>query len=294
MKQYKYTLDKSSKKFICPKCKKRTFVKYIETETNNYLNDDFGRCDRESNCGYHSTPTGEISNAFEVVSIPKPLPSLHSLELVEQSFLGDHSNNFIDFLHSIFTPVEVKKAVFDYFISTSKRWNNATVFWQIDQLEQVHSGKILLFDSTTGKRSKDNNGKAYIDWVHSVLVRTKQITEFNLQQCLFGLHLLFDYPTKPIALVEGEKTAILLSIFKPEYNWLATGGISAFKYEILVLIKKYKIVAFPDKGEFEVWQNKAVALNKMGFQIIVNDYLENTYCEAGSDLADILIKIKKS
>jgi hypothetical protein len=67
MKQYKFSLDKGSKKFFCPKCNKRTFVKYIDTETGSYLNDEFGRCDSETNCGYHSTPKGEIKNTFEVI-----------------------------------------------------------------------------------------------------------------------------------------------------------------------------------------------------------------------------------
>ena len=55
MKQYKYTLDKSSKKFICPNCNSKSFVLYVDNETQSYLN-DFGRCDRETNCGHHKAP----------------------------------------------------------------------------------------------------------------------------------------------------------------------------------------------------------------------------------------------
>ena len=53
MESFKYTLDKSSNKFICPNCNKKTFVLYIDTDTSNYLTDDFGKCDREKNCNYH-------------------------------------------------------------------------------------------------------------------------------------------------------------------------------------------------------------------------------------------------
>ena len=56
MEQYKYTLDKSSKKHICPNCSKRTFVLYVDNETGNYLTDDFGKCDRSTNCHYHKAP----------------------------------------------------------------------------------------------------------------------------------------------------------------------------------------------------------------------------------------------
>ena len=37
MTEFKYSLDKSSKKFICPSCGKRRFVRYINQITNEYL-----------------------------------------------------------------------------------------------------------------------------------------------------------------------------------------------------------------------------------------------------------------
>ena len=46
METFKYSLDKSSKKHICPNCNKKTFVLYIDTVTGEYLPTDFGRCDR--------------------------------------------------------------------------------------------------------------------------------------------------------------------------------------------------------------------------------------------------------
>ena len=59
MKNFPYELDKSSRKFICPGCEKRRFVKYIDIETNQYLPERFGRCDREVNCGYFIDPYKE-------------------------------------------------------------------------------------------------------------------------------------------------------------------------------------------------------------------------------------------
>jgi hypothetical protein len=52
--QIRYVLDKSSRKAVCPNCNKNTFVLYIDTETNEYLPDEYGRCDREQKCGYHN------------------------------------------------------------------------------------------------------------------------------------------------------------------------------------------------------------------------------------------------
>lgn len=284
MKQYKYILDKSSKKFNCPRCNKKSFVKFIETETGNYLEDNFGRCDHESSCQYFLKPDGEI-NTFVVVDIPKPDPSYHNLELVEASYISFEQNNFIQFLKTLFTDDQVKKAVSKYLISTSKHWNGATTFWQIDQLERVHHGKIMLFNPETGKRVKDQNGKGYFNSVRSVL----RLKDFNLNQCLFGLHLIKETNSKTIAITEAEKTAVLMSIFKPEYIWLSTGSKSGLKYEYLKPIKDYKIVAFPDKSEYNDWLKTAIELNGFGFKISVSDWLENTDYPDGTDLADVYI-----
>lgn len=293
MKQYKYSLDNSSKKFTCPKCEKKTFVKFIETETRAYLSDSLGRCDRESSCGYYTAPHGDIVSLSYKRTVAPVVTSFHGLELVEKSFLVNSQNNFIQFLNSIFSEKEVKEAVVKYFICSSKRWNGASVFWQIDNYERVHAGKILQYNSETGKRSKSIDGKGLIDWVHSVLKRKGAINEFNLSQCLFGLHLINDNELKVIGLVEGEKTAIIMSIFKPEYVWLATGSKSGFKYELLKPIQQYKIIAFPDKSEYNDWLVKSKQLNKFGFNILVNDWLEQSNYNDGTDLADVLILEKQ-
>jgi hypothetical protein len=289
MKQFKFTLDKSSKKFVCPGCNKKTFVKYIDTESGEYLSDEYGRCDRETSCSFFNTPDGHQSKAFEVFDIPKPKTTFHSLELVEKSYLSKSKNNFIQFLHKIFSEVEVFEATQKYLIGTSARWSGATIFWQIDNFEQIHSGKILQYNSETGKRYKDENGKGLIDWVHSILKRNKTIQEFNLNQCLFGLHLINESKIKTIALVESEKTAVIMSLFKPEYTWLGTGSKGGLKYEFLKPIKEYKIVAFPDKTEYNDWFNKAIELNGFGFNIIISEWLEHTSYEPGTDLADVYI-----
>jgi len=61
MNEYRYILDKSSKKFICPVCNKKKLVRFIDTETNGYLIGDFGRCDDEH---YFSAPKEETKGYF--------------------------------------------------------------------------------------------------------------------------------------------------------------------------------------------------------------------------------------
>lgn len=289
MNQYKHTLDKGSKKFLCPNCNKKTFVKYLDKEINIYLSDEFGRCDRESSCGYHRKPETKFKNTYEVINISKPKPSFHSLELVEKTVLGSYQNNFIEFLKSLFSNVEVEIAIQKYLIGTWSSWKGTTVFWQIDQLEKVHHGKVMMYDHITGKRAKIREGKGIFSTVRSLL----KLDDFILMQCLFGLHLIHKN-TKVIALVEAEKTAIMMSIFKPEYVWLATGSKGGFKYDFLKPIKQYKIVAFPDKSEYNDWLIKANEFNGYGFKILVSDWLENTDYPNGTDLADIFVdELKK-
>jgi hypothetical protein len=104
------------------------------------------------------------------------------------------------------------------------------------------------------------------------------------------LHLINESETRVVGLVESEKTAIIMSIFKPEYLWLATGSKSGFKYEFLKPIQQYKIIAFPDKSEYNDWLSKAKQLNMFGFDIVINDWLEQSNYSDGVDLADVYIK----
>lgn len=286
---YRYILDTSSKKYRCKKCNKNTLVRFIDTETGEEMPTDFGRCDRQSKCGYFESPKGSFTKDIEYkYEAPKPV-SYHDYNLVLQTGKNYNQNNFVQFLKSLFSEEEVKNIIQKYLIGTSKRWNGSTIFWQIDNKQNVRHGKIMLYDSNNGKRKKDDKGKAFISSVRSEL---KLKDSFNLKQCLFGLHLINENESKTLALIESEKTAILMSAFKPEYVWLATGSSSGLKYEYLNPIRDYNIIAFPDKSEYYNWQNKADNLNKLGFNIKVNNWLETLDYPKGTDLADVLITEK--
>ena len=79
--------------------------------------------------------------------------------------------------------------------------------------ENIRSGKIMDYEITTGERRKNKDGKPLINWVYSILETLK----YDLKQFLFGLHLLNDNVNQ-VAIVESEKTALIMSIESPNYT----------------------------------------------------------------------------
>lgn len=284
--KYKYQLDKTSKKYVCPNCNKKTFVRFVDTLTGNYLNTIDGRCDRETKCGYFKKPESNQIVIQKYDSNTKQVkPSYHKNFLIKKFGCNYKNNHFVSYLLKHFAPIDVKQVIKKYFIGTSNHWVGATVFWQIDQNINIKAGKIMLYDCNTGNRVKQPHN--HISWMHKKL----KLNQFVLQQCLFGLHNLCDYDTSnTLCVVESEKTAIIMSIIIPSNLWLATGSKSGFKEELLKPIKNYKIIAYPDKSEFNSWNKRAEELIKKGYRIRCSNLLENLTVDNGYDLADYLMK----
>lgn len=251
---------------------------YLKTSTINYLS---------SESKYFNTDEMSFINAVKTIKpLPTVKPSFHSLELLDKMYFENSQiDNLTEYLKINFTDDEVFNVMQNYFITgTNHFWNNATVFWQINDKEQIQGAKIMQYDRFTGKRVKEPYN--HINWLHKA---TKE-PDFILCQCLFGLHRINEDYQKTIAIVESEKTAIIMSIFLPDYIWLATGSKSNFKFELLKPLKKRNIIAFPDKGEYCNWLNVATELSMLNFKIAVSDLLEQTDFENGSDLADYYLK----
>jgi hypothetical protein len=177
----------------------------------------------------------------------------------------------------------VFQAIKMYHIGISNRWNGASIFWQIDTDNKVRGGKIMLYNCDTGKRVKKPYN--HVSWMHKQL----KLNNFVLQQCLFGLHNLVNVlKGDTVCLVESEKTAIIMTILFPNYLWLATGSKTGFKQEMLQPLKEYNVIAYPDKSEYKTWNEKAILLNKQGYNIQCSSLLEKIDLEQGADLVDFL------
>lgn len=218
----------------CPEChKKRSFARYIDTEGKIEFPPYVGRCNHEQSCGYHFTPkdffeknpeknetfTKDDTISYKKREMPKPLPTSYIDENIMRSSLKCYeANNLFLFLSSQFGETATLSLMEKYHVGTSKHWTGATVFWQVDNQGKVRTGKVMLYYPETGKRVKEPYN--HISWVHSLIPHK----DFHLCQCFFGEHLINVAKTKPIALVESEKTALIASYYLPQFIWIASGG----------------------------------------------------------------------
>ncbi len=132
----------------------------------------------------------------------------------------------------------------------------------------------MLYDSITGKREKQYNNS-----VHNLLNLLKP------SHCLFGLHQITTEPKgKTIAIVESEKTAIIMTAFFPSFVWMATNSLTLSKIEPLT---GRNVVLFPDTGKYNDWAKVSSEARAKGFNIVVSDYLERLNLEKNNDLEDI-------
>lgn len=159
------------------------------------------------------------------------------------------------------------------------------IFWQIDHENKVRSGKMMKYNKN-GHRAKDGYSQ---DWIHSKLARSGKLSEFELVQCLFGLHIAND--SKPVAIVESEKTAIICSQYLPVFHWLASGQLHGINEYKLRPLRGRSITLFPDIGAFDLWSQKASELSHIG-NLQVSKLLERNASDEnkGFDLADYLIR----
>ena len=119
------------------------------------------------------------------------------------------------------------------------------IFWQIDRDERICDGKVMAYGPDCHRLKEKEHAPT---WVSALLAKRhggKQEGDI-VRHCLFGLHLLKDRDLQPVAVVEAEKTAVILSAYYPQYVWLATGGLFEVQPEKFRPLKGRKVILFPD------------------------------------------------
>ena len=126
--------------------------------------------------------------------------------------------------------------------------DGGVIFWQIDQMDQVYDGKIMYYRSDC---HRDHDHKP--SWVSYLLRKSSLLPmDWKSRHCLFGTHLLKNGKMKElknemiVAVVESEKTAVIMSELYPGYLWLAAGGLYELTAQKLFPLRGRKIILFPD------------------------------------------------
>lgn len=306
---HRYTLDKTSRKFRCPSCGQKTYVLYVDNGSSEYLDETVGKCDRLNHCSHHLPPrdyfeqTGkEPSETTFTLHSKLPDPDhfeIMDLKYVEQSLDIRLQSSFAKGLVRLFgedTAIELVKL---YLIGRSRKCENeAVVFWRIDVNGCLRTGKIMNYDPETLKR------KDYFNFAHCLI---DEYQNMNYLQCFFGEHLLGEDPERPVAIVESEKTAIVMKVYFPQFTWIATGGKSGCKwrqYSVYKVLQGRSVFLYPDFGWsdkikgitcYQAWKEVADHIrSRIPVNIQVGHLLENYLPESkrddGEDILDYFLK----
>lgn len=274
MKTYKWQLRKGSKKEICPNCGKKRFVPYVlASDGVTPAGVEYGRCDREQSCGYQRYPDGERM----VVAVPQQVQPKEMLR-----YTGELKDTppiqFHLWMSEVLTFTDALVAINDYHIDGI---DDKVIWWQIDRDGVTRTGKVMKY-LANGHREKSDNFP--VTWAHKYAKLKHLFKGEELKQCLFGEHLLTKYPDKPVALVESEKTAVILSRIYTDHLWLATGGSQGIKSdERLTPLRGRKVLLIPDNGQYWSWKRIA---DKYGWMI--TDAMEKDAPFEGADILDII------
>ena len=296
-------LEKGSRTYICPKCGEMTLKRYIQY--GKYIHDTVGRCNRESSCMYHKPPREYWrENNIKPIHIPftpKQTPKIQEVKAigyVPMSYILDRAktrnHNLIYYMLDLFDWGTIKNETDMYFLGCTS--GNATMFPQIDEQGKCRTAKEQLYNKDTGKRIKNS-----VNWLHAELKRWGELPQdFNLQMCLFGLHLIRSSNNigKTVCICESEKSAVIAACCMPNRIWMAAGALRWLNVEKLRPLKGWDIILFPDTSTdgstFALWSKIANEANSQGLNVIVSDMLEKECTDEekadGFDIADYLIR----
>lgn len=283
-KTFKWTLRRGGKKLRCPNCGELRFVPYVLAADGRTLATDaggnavFGRCDRENNCGYHRYPSQDIATEaqFSEVQHVEEKPIIFSSNVLHTScndVLFSWASNLIG---------EARARILwnAYHVGSV---NGKTIWWQVDIDGRVKAGKVMEY-GTDGHRIKDEARPYACGWTHKMRQYNQWHTGERLEQCFFGEHLLRKNPDKPVAIVESEKTAVLMNAWSPNFIWLASGGSQGINDRKMKVLEGRTVRLLPDQGMTWNWWQWA---KKYSHTIIS---IEDCSVFEGCDILDVCIE----
>ena len=165
-----------------------------------------------------------------------------------------------DFCHEVvakgwLTEGQMALAAERYRLGRSK--SGRCIFWMIDELGRVNDGfetHPLPLPEWRGVYSSEGHG---IEWVSAMLKAREPelLKDWHTEHCLLGLHQLKNEKIKElknktsVAVVESERSAVILSEVLPEYIWLASVYPMNLNVRTLQPLCGRRVVLFPPTDE---------------------------------------------
>lgn len=279
---FRYKLDTSPKKYLCPSCGNKRFVRMIDIETGGLCEERFGRCDREQSCGYFLSPSQvrPLKSQIPGLAHIKPMSATKTPfdtvpeSIFQQSVALLPRTTLFQWLSAQFGSQIAKDACTAYGVGGNPFNPSQTAFWQIDPQGKKRTAELIHYNAN-GKRDR----RKHPSWIHAVLKRERILETFSLRQCAYGVHLLAKNGQKKVCVVEGAKTAIVLSVQFPDYLWVGTPGLHGLNSDLMQLLNTQITLLIPDAGFENAWRKKA----ERQFRTMNTSDLT----QEGNDLADL-------
>lgn len=291
----------------CPQCHdKRSLAPYVDNETGRIIDKTCGRCNHQDGCGYHMTPSeyfkmnpeerekySGTKNNFRPVQVQteKPLQTIPT-EYIKKFFDGYFQSDLAKWLLAIFDPIRTKQVLLLYLVGMLP--DKRTIYWQIDKDFRCRGGKIIQYRN--GHRVKKGDpskiGFADVDWMHTKQLKGSLPEGWSMTQCLFGEHLLTPDDNRPVAIVEGEKTAVIMAICKDDFIWLSCGGLEQFSEAKMRSLTGRNVVLFADEGCHQKWEKKKESLSRYARKVTLSSILrdDSNPLHRGWDIGDLMVE----
>lgn len=220
-------------------------------------------------------------NAQSVPTEPPKPPVFVEMQIVENRAAGGNNTKLGRFLMERFNPDEVCRILKLYLVGVL--YDGWCAFPYINAAGNCVDIHYQAYDDN-GHRQKEGGQT----WE----LKRQGKNDRRAEWCLFGECLINSRPDAPIGIVESEKTALIASLFMPEYVWLATGGLSRLNARICAAVKEREIYLFPDADGVQKWREKAEKMQADGFNNlhIAADFVMRYAVQPKDDLADIILR----
>ncbi len=176
-----------------------------------------------------------------------------------------------------------------------------TMFFMLDEQNVLHNCHMMKYKSDGHRDKEDTYNQT---WLHARMKYARQ-GRFDEEKeaasyCMFGQHLLNEYPNAQVNIVESEKTAIIMAAAYGNHErqiWMACAGMQNLSRDRLkgIIEAKRDIVLFPDRDGISRWCKKA---NELQYKYIsVNTQAVKEWwlpCDGEkADIADVVLRMIK-